>query len=128
VATYRITLGVSFRRSSVTRKTSVHRRGDREANSHGRGIKKECFINNMFCLHGSKLFIGFCMTKIFYLPNIWKTCACRTCILLSILIKIKRGEKEKKGKCGHSSRHNMARKIRKPALRYGIWIHFEYFG
>jgi hypothetical protein len=71
--------------------------GDREANSHGRGIKKECFINNMFCLHGSKLFIGFCMTKIFYLPNIWKTRACRTCILLSILIKNKKRGKGKKG-------------------------------
>jgi hypothetical protein len=33
--------------------------GDREANSHGRGIDEECFINKMFCLHGSKLFIGF---------------------------------------------------------------------
>jgi hypothetical protein len=90
--------------------------GDREASSHGCGIDEECFINKMFCLHRSKLFIGIFMNKIFCLPNIWKTCACCTCILLSIPIKnkkIERGEikKEKEGKYGHSSMHNMARKI-----------------
>jgi hypothetical protein len=76
--------------------------GDREASSHGRGIDEECFINKMFCLHGGKLFIGNFMNKIFCLPNIWKTCACRTCILLSILIKIKKLKegKIKKGKRG----------------------------
>jgi hypothetical protein len=36
------------------------------------------------------------MNKIFCVPNIWKTRACRPCILLSILKKIKRGEKGKK--------------------------------
>jgi hypothetical protein len=76
--------------------------GDRKASCHGRGIDEECFINKMFCLHGSKLFIGNFMNKIFCLPNIWKTCACRTCILLSILIKIKKLKegKIKKGKRG----------------------------
>jgi hypothetical protein len=90
--------------------------GDREASSHGRGIDEECFINKMFCFHGSKLFIGIFMNEIFCLPNFWKTCACRTCILLSILIKnkkIKEGKikKGKLGKYGHSSMHIMAKKI-----------------
>jgi hypothetical protein len=76
--------------------------GDHDASSHGRGIDEECFINEIFFLHCSKLFIGILMNKTFCLANIWKTCACHTCILLSILIKnkeIKTGE-NKKGKRG----------------------------
>jgi hypothetical protein len=71
--------------------------GDREANSHGRGIDEECFINKMFCLHGSELFIGFFMNKIFFTKYLENTCVSHVHFTIYTNTKIKGGEKGKRG-------------------------------
>jgi hypothetical protein len=88
---------VSVVRQRQGRPACIGSGGHREASSHRHGIDEKWFINKMFCLHGSKLFIGIFMNKIFCLPNIWKT---RATILLSILIK-KEGKIKKRKKRGN---------------------------